>query len=161
MFALLAAMTILVVPGGLVPMAFASPSQQLTEVPQAYSLGFLDYRFTLNSSQIFPNETIKQDVLNNHTRSQYNISSLEHGLMGYQINASDVRVNVTPSSIDEARTRLDLQIYAERVNVTGSADRFYDRVELESLYGIHDRRTDLIEMHVPLDVALSYLGLFS
>ncbi len=81
--------------------------------------------------------------------------------MGHRINATDVRVNVTPARIDDSRTRLDLQIYAEHVNVTGTSDRFYDRVELESLYGIHDRRSDIIEMHVPMDVALSYLGRLS
>jgi hypothetical protein len=130
-------------------------------LPKAYFLDFLDYTFLLNSSQIFPNATIKENVLENQSRSQYNISSLEHELMGHRINATDVRVNVTPSSIDDSRTRLDLQIYAEQVNVTGASNGYYDRVELESLYGIHDKRSEVIEMHVPLDVALSYLGRLS
>ena len=130
-------------------------------LPRAHFLDFLDYTFSLNSSQIFPNATVKNSVLENQSKSQYNISSLEHELMGHRINATDVRVNVTPARIDDSRTRLDLQIYAEHVNVTGTSDRFYDRVELESLYGIHDRRSDIIEMHVPMDVALSYLGRLS
>lgn len=130
-------------------------------IPRAHFLDFIDYTFTLNSTQIFPNETLKNDILSNHTRSQYNISSLDHELMGHDINATDVRVNVTPSTIDDTRTRLDLEIYAERVNVTGSTDRFYDSVQLESIYGIHDRRSDTIEMHIPINVALSYLGSLS
>ena len=130
-------------------------------IPRAHFLDFIDYTFTLDSAQIFPNETLKNEILSNQTRSQYNISSLNHELMGHEINATDVRVNVTPSAIDDMRTRLDLEIYAERVNVTGSADRYYDKVQLESIYGIHDRRSDAIEMHIPINVALSYLGRLS
>ena len=138
-----------------------NPSTDGMILPRADFLDFLDYTFSLNSSQIFPNATVKNSVLENQSESQYNISSLEHELMGHRINATDVRVNVTPAPIDYSKTRLDLEIYAEHVNVTGASDRFYERVELESLYGIHDRRSDIIEMHVPMDIALSYLGRLS
>ncbi|HJS82173.1 MAG TPA: hypothetical protein VJ742_04985, partial [Nitrososphaera sp.] len=66
-------------------------------LPRAHFLDFLDYTFSLNSSQIFPNATVKNSVLENQSKSQYNISSLEHELMGHRINATDVRVNVTPA----------------------------------------------------------------
>jgi hypothetical protein len=78
--------------------------------------------------------------------------------MGNVINASDVRINVTSSAIDEAKTRLDLEISAEGVNVTGTNSGYYEDVKMQSIYGIHDNKTDLIEMHVPIDVALAYLG---
>ncbi len=139
------------------PNAFAY-SIPVRAAPHPLFLDFLEYGFFLNSSQIFPNETIKNEVLNSDSMTQYNISSLEHELMGNMINATDVRVNVTPSAIDETKTRLDLEISAEQVNVTGSINRYYDNVQLRPLYGIYDSKTDLIEMHVPIDVALVYLG---
>ena len=130
-------------------------------IPRAHFLDFIDYTFTLNSSQIFPNETMKNEVLENETSAQYYIPNLEHDLMGHTLNATDVKVNVTPTTIDDNRTRLDLSIHAEKVNVTGSNNGFYEKVDLDSLYGIYDRNTDMIEMHVPLDVALSYIGSLS
>lgn len=158
---IVAVTTLLLLPlGSHTAMPLASADSQAA-IPHAYFLDFLDYTFTLDSAQIFPNDTIKNDVLNNQTRVQYNISSLEHELMGHHINATDVKVNVTPSTIDENRMRLDLEIFAQHVNVTGASSRYYDRVDLESLYGIYDSRTDQIEVHIPMGVALSYLGKIS
>jgi hypothetical protein len=97
-------------------------------------------------------------VLTAQNTSQFSIPNLEHELMGNVINASDVRINVTPSAINETKTRLDLEIAAERVNVTGSNSGHYEDVQMQSIYGIHDSKTDLIEMHVPIDVVLAYLG---
>jgi len=138
-----------------------SATASIEVYPRAHFLDFIEYTFRLNSSEIFPNETLKNAILDNQSGSEYNISRIEHELMGHYINATDVRVNVTPTAIDESRTRLDLEIYAERVNVTGSSDRFYDKVDLESLYGIHDKRNEGIEIHVPMNVAFSYLGRLS
>lgn len=119
-------------------------------------LSFLEYTFDVNGTEIFPNDTIKHRIVDNYQESEYNVTKLEYDIMGYHVNASDVRVHVNPSKIDEAKTRLDLQIYAEQVKVTGSADRYYDKVDLKSIYGVYNKSTDKIEMHVPLDVALSY-----
>ena len=118
----------------------------------------LEYTFEVDGAEIFPNETIKSQITENYTESEYNTTHLEYDILGYHINASDVRIRVDPSRIDDMKTRLDLKIYAEDVEVTGSADRHYDKVDLKSLYGIYDEETDKITMHVPLDVALSYAG---
>jgi hypothetical protein len=139
------------------PNAFADPVQGQS-IPRPLFLDFLEYGFSLNSSQIFPNETIKNQVLTAQNTTQYSIPNLEHELMGNVINASDVRINVTPSAIDETKTRLDLEIAAERVNVTGTNNAYYEDVQMQSIYGIHDNKTNLIEMHIPIDVALAYLG---
>lgn len=136
-------------------LAFSLPQDV---VPKPLFLDFLEYGFSLDSTQIFPNETIKNEVLSNYTTTQYNITNLEHDLMGNTINATDVRINVTPSAMDDTKTRLDLEIYAEHVNVTGANERYFEDVQLQSIYGIYDNSTDLIEMHVPIDVALAYIG---
>ena len=117
-----------------------------------------DYTFEINGTEIFPNETIKRQITENYTESEYNTTALEYNIMGYHINASNARIHVDPSRIDDAQTRLDLQIYAEQVKVAGSADRYYDKVDLKSMYGIYDNDTDRIMMHVPFDVALSYIA---
>jgi hypothetical protein len=117
-----------------------------------------EYTFEIDGAEIFPNETIKRQITENYTESEYNTTRLEYDILGFHINASDARLHVDPSRIDDTKTRLDLQIYAEDVEVTGNADRYYDRVDLESLYGVYDENTDKVTMHVPLDVALSYIG---
>jgi hypothetical protein len=116
-----------------------------------------DYTFEINGTEIFPNETIKRQITENYTESEYNTTALEYNIIGYHVNASNAKIHVDPSRIDDAKTRLDLQIYAEQVKVDGSADRYYDRVDLKSMYGIYDKETDMVTMHVPLDVALSYI----
>ena len=117
-----------------------------------------DYTFEINGTEIFPNETIKHQITENYTESEYNTTALEYDIMGYHINASNARIHVDPSRIDDTKTRLDLQIYAEQVKVTGSADRYYDRVDLKSMYGIYDKGTDIVTMHVPLNVTFSYIA---
>ena len=129
------------------------PAFAVTLLPDLF-----DYTFEINGTEIFPNETIKRQIIENYTESEYNTTALEYNIIGYHINASNARIHVDPSRIDEAKTRLDLQIYAEQVKVDGSADRYYDRVDLKSMYGIYDKGTGMVTIHVPLGVALSYIA---
>jgi hypothetical protein len=143
----------------IVPIAGASADSASDPlIPAPLLLNFLDYTFYLNDSQIFANDTIKSQVLDNQSAAQYNIPKLEHEIFGSTVNATDVRVNVTPTIIDDDTTRLDLEIFAQEVNVTNGRNLHYENVQLQAVYGIYDKRTDLIEMHVPIDVALAYLG---
>jgi hypothetical protein len=119
-------------------------------------LSFFEYTFEVDGAEIFPNDTIKRQTVDSYQESEYNVTKLEYDIMGYHINASDVQIHVDPARVDKTKTRLDLQIYAEQVEVTGGANKYYDKVDLNSIYGIYDKSTDKIEMHVPLDVALSY-----
>jgi hypothetical protein len=79
--------------------------------------------------------------------------------MGYHINASDVKIAVDPSRVDDQRTRIDLDIRADQATVTGAngLGRSYDEIDLDSVYGVYDRTTDKITVHVPLSEALSFL----
>jgi hypothetical protein len=121
--------------------------------------GLSEYKFDIEGSQIFPNETIKNDTVNSYRQSEYNITALEYNIMGYHINASDVKIAVDPSRVDDQRTRIDLDIRADQATVTGAngLGRSYDGIDLDSVYGVYDRTTDKITVHVPLSEALSFL----
>jgi hypothetical protein len=78
--------------------------------------------------------------------------------MDHMINTSDVRIHVDPTRIDEANTRLDFQIYANNAEVTGqSLNKNYNNLEIRSAYGIYNRVTDKMIIHIPYNVALQHL----
>jgi hypothetical protein len=120
-------------------------------------LDLLEYTFDVNGSQIFPNETIKQQVIypgNNNATHVYNLTEIQYSLAGFNINASGVTIHVNSTKVDDNHTRLDLTIYAERATVNGADNlqqysRSFDKVTLRSLYGIYDKTTDKVTVHVP------------
>jgi hypothetical protein len=116
-----------------------------------------EYTFEVNGSQIFPNETIKNDIVNNYKQSEYHIPSLQYELLGHRIDATGVTIGVDPSRIDDEKTRLGLNISAEQANVTGAVNKSFGKMDLKSVYGIYDEVTDKITVHVPITEALSLL----
>jgi hypothetical protein len=78
--------------------------------------------------------------------------------MDHMINASDVQIHVDPTRIDEAKTRLDFQIYTNNAEVKGqSLNKNYNNLEIRSAYGIYNRVTDKMTFHIPYNVALQHL----
>jgi hypothetical protein len=70
--------------------------------------------------------------------------------MDHTINASDVQTHVQPAMLDDTKTRLDIQIYAATTDVTGQwMSKSYNNLEIRSLYGIYDRTTHKMVVHVP------------
>jgi hypothetical protein len=118
-----------------------------------------EYTVDLKGNQIFPNDTIKQDIVTNYKSSNYNISSLKYRLLGFDISASDIRIHVNPSKIDTIRTKIDFPlVFARDVSVTnGLINLKYGEINLGSIYGIYDKTTDKITMHIPINIALQYL----
>jgi hypothetical protein len=118
-----------------------------------------EYTLDLDGKQIFPNDTIKQDIVAKYKGADYNISNLNYKLLGFDINASDIKIHVKPSRIDQMKTRIDFPIMvANNVAVSnGSINSKYSKVNLGSIYGIYDKSTDKITMHIPTSVALQYL----
>jgi hypothetical protein len=127
------------------------------------NIGFLfldafEYTFDIDGTQIFPNDTIKHSIVTEYNPSVYNIPSLQYKIMEHMINASDVEIHVNPTRIDDAITRLDFQIYANNAEVTGqSLNKSYNNLEIKSAYGIYDRVTDKMTIHIPYSVALQHL----
>jgi len=127
------------------------------------NIGFLfldafEYTFDIDGTQIFPNDTIKHSIVTEYNPSVYNIPSLQYKIMEHMINASDVEIHVNPRRIDDAITRLDFQIYANNAEVTGqSLNKSYNNLEIKSAYGIYDRVTNKMTIHIPYSAALQQL----
>ena len=126
------------------------------------ALALLDsfvYTFDIDGAEIFPNDTIKNSIVADYNPSVYNISSLQYEIMGHTINASDVQLHVEPTRIDDTTTRLDFQIYANNAQVTGELlNNSYDNLEITSAYGIYNRATDKMTIHMPYYAALALLA---
>ena len=121
-------------------------------------LDAFEYTFDIDGAQIFPNDTVKHSIVTEYNPSVYNIPSLQYVIMEHMINASDVQIHVDPTRIDDANTRLDFQIYANNAEVTGQwLSKSYDSMEIRSAYGIYDRVTDKMTIHIQYSVALQHL----
>ena len=118
-----------------------------------------EYTFDLEGRQIFPTNNIKQDIISEYKSSEYNIDDLNYELMGFKIIASDIKMRVDPKKIDESKTRVDIPlILAKDVKVSnGPINLSYKEVNLGSVYGIHDKTTDKMTVHVPVSVAAKYI----
>ena len=118
-----------------------------------------EYTVNLDGKQVFPNDTIKQNIVTNYKSENYNIRSLNYNLLGFNIAASNIKIHVNPSRIDQTMTRVDLPIViARNASITnGSINLKYADVNLGSIYGIYNKNTNKLTMHVPISVALQYL----
>jgi hypothetical protein len=118
-----------------------------------------EYTVDLTGKQIFPNETLKQDIVSNYKSSTYNISTLRYTLLGFDITASNIKIQVKPSRLDSMRTKVDLPIMlAREVSVTNrSLNLKYNEINLGSTYGIYDKASDKMTIHIPITIALRYL----
>lgn len=122
-------------------------------------LDSFEYTFEIDGAEIFPNDTIKNSIVAEYNPSVYNISSLQYEILGHTINASEVQIHVEPTRIDDMTTRLDFQIYANNAQVTGELlNKSYDNLEITSAYGIYNRATHKMTIHMPYNAALHLLA---
>jgi hypothetical protein len=121
-----------------------------------------EYTVNLDGKQIFPNDTIKQDIVTKYKSTDYNINNLNYKILGFNINASNIKIRVNPSRIGQITTRVDFPVLlARNVTVTnGSINLKYRQVNLGSIYGIYNKGTDKMTMHIPISTALQYLPHF-
>jgi hypothetical protein len=135
-----------------------SRQENLLDHTAYFFLEAFEYTFEIDGAQIFPNDTVKHSIVTEYNPSVYNISILQYEIMEHMINASDVQIYVNPTRIDDANTRLDFQIYANNAQVTGpSLNKSYNNLEITSAYGIYNRVTDKMTIHIPYSVALQQL----
>jgi len=120
-----------------------------------------EYTVSLDGKQIFPNSTLKQNIVDKYQPSTYDIRDLKYNILGFNITAHDIKIHVNPSRIDTTKTRVDMPVMlARNVTVTnGVINLKYNRVDLGSIYGIYDKTTDKMMVHIPLAVASQYLHL--
>jgi hypothetical protein len=119
-----------------------------------------EYTFDLEGYQIFPTNNIKQDIVSEYKSSEYNIDDLGYELLGFKLRASDIKIHVDPKKIDDTETRVDIPILLARdikVSNGGLINLSYDSVDLGSVYGIYNKATDKMTVHVPLGIAAKYV----
>jgi hypothetical protein len=118
-----------------------------------------EYTFDVEGSQIFPNNNIKQNIVSEYKSSEYNIDDLNYELLGFKITASDIKIHIDPKKIDDSKIRVDIPIMlANDVKVSnGPINLSYSEVDLGSVYGIYDKTTDKMTVHVPVSVAVKYI----
>ena len=119
-----------------------------------------EYTFDLDGSQIFPNDDIKQDIISEYQSSNYNIDDLNYELLGFKITASDIKIQVDPKKIDDVKTRIDIPLLlAKDIKVSngGLINLSYKEVDLRSVYGVYDKVTNKMTVHVPVSVAAKYI----
>jgi hypothetical protein len=119
-----------------------------------------EYTFDLEGNQIFPTNKIKQDIVSEYKSSEYNIDDLNYELLSFKIKASDIKIHVDPKKIDDTETRVDIPLLlAKDIKVSngGLINLSYDAVDLGSVYGIYNKATDKMTVHVPLGIAAKYI----
>ena len=122
----------------------------------------LEYTIDINANQIFPNDTIKNIVLNKNQPVEYLIPVLKYNLLGFEIFATDIKVKTESKKIyenDKNKLRIEFPIMqAKNVKVNNEIfDLNYDNIDLSSTYTIYDSELDKFTIHIPLYVAARYL----
>ena len=120
-----------------------------------------EYTVSLDGKQILPNSTLKQNIVEKYQPSTYDIRDLKYNILGFNITAHDIKIHVNPSRIDTTKTRVDIPLMVgSNVTVTnGIINLNYNQVNLGLIYGIYDKTTDKMMVHIPLVVASKYLRL--
>jgi hypothetical protein len=120
-------------------------------------LNLFDYKFDVDASNVFPSKQVRDDVVNDHPRD-FAIDRVDRNIMGFAVSATDVRMHVNPSKIDSATTRIDLDVKAKNVAVDSNYfHKKYSQLDVNSVYGVYDSRTDKVTVHIPITTALSLL----
>ena len=122
-------------------------------------LGNFEFTVDIDANQIFPNEKIKQDIVSKYKSAEYNIANLKHELIGFKIIASDIKIHVNPTRIDQTQTKIDIPLMlAKNVKVSnGIINLDFNEIDLGSIYALYNRNTDKMTVHVPMNVAYRYL----
>jgi hypothetical protein len=88
------------------------------------------------------------------------INDLNDELLGFKITASDIKIHVDPKKIDDTKTRIDIPLLlAKDINVSngGLINLSYKEIDLGSVYGVYDKATNKMTVHVPVSVAAKYI----
>src|SRR5688500_1796329 len=110
-----------------------------------FFLDAFEYTFDIDGAQIFPNDTVKHNIVTEYNPSVYNIPSLQYKIMEHIINASDVQIHVDQTRIDGANTRLDFQIYAYNEEVTGHwISKSINIIDINFVYDIFNYNSEYI-----------------
>ena len=123
-----------------------------------------EHTVEIDADQIFPNETLKREIVSNSGQLKFTIPTLKDNLLGFNISATDIEVNASAKQITDDpdqinNTRIDFPVMlARNVNVSsGIINKNFNNIDLSSTYMIYDPMTDKFTFHVPIVVAAKYL----
>jgi hypothetical protein len=124
-----------------------------------------EHQVEIDANQIFANETLKREIINKSGSFEFTIPSLNYSLLGFNISASDVKVNANAkqvmddSGVQSNKTRIDFPVMLARsVNVSNDMiSQKYENVDLSSIYAFYDPETDKFTFHIPYEIAARYL----
>jgi hypothetical protein len=118
----------------------------------------------IDADQIFPNETLKREIVSDSGPLKFTMPTLKYSLLGFTISATDIEVNASAKQITDDtdqinNTRIDFPVMlARNVNVSnGIINKNFNNVDLSSIYTIYDPKTDKFKFHVPFGIAAKYL----
>ena len=124
-----------------------------------------EHQIDIDAKQIFPNETLKREIISKSGPSEFTMPYLNYNLLGFNISATDIRVKANSTQISDGgsdqskKTRIDFPVMlANNVNVSNKAtSQSFHNVDLSSIYAIYDPKTDKFTFHVPFSIAAKYL----
>ena len=123
-----------------------------------------EHTVEIDANQIFPNETLKREIVSDSGPLKFTMPTLKYNLLGFNISATDIEVNASAKQITDDpdqinNTRIDFPVMlARNVNVSnGIINKNFNNVDLSSTYMIYDPMTDKFTFHVPFSIAAKYL----
>jgi len=124
-----------------------------------------EHQVEIEANQLFPNETLKREIISKSGSFEFTIPNLNYSLLGFNISAYDVKVNANAKQVmDDSggqsnKTRIDFPVMLARsVNVSNEMiSQKYENVDLSSIYAFYDPETDKFTFHVPYEIAARYL----
>ena len=125
-----------------------------------------EHQIEIDAKQIFPNETLKREIISKSGPSEFTMPYLKYNLLGFNISATDIRVKTNATQISggcesdqNKKTRIDFPVMlANNVNVSNKAtSQSFRNVDLSSIYAIYDPKTDKFTFHLPYSIAAKYL----
>lgn len=120
-----------------------------------------EHQIEIDANQIFPNESLKRQMIDNSTSLEFTMPVLHYNILGFNVSASNIEVNATSNKVidDGNKIRIDFPVMlAKKVNVSNEiTNQNFSDVDLSSTYAIYDPKTDKFIFHIPFEVAAKYL----
>ena len=123
-----------------------------------------EHRIEIDAKQIFPNETLKSEIISKVGPSEFTMPYLKYNLLGFNISATDIEVKANAKQLGDnsdqnKKIRIDFPVMlARNVNVSNEVtNQSYHNIDLSSIYAIYDPETDKFTFHVPFSIAAKYL----
>jgi hypothetical protein len=123
-----------------------------------------EHSVEIDADQIFPNDTLKHEIISKPGSSEFEMPTLEYNLLGFNISATDIEVVASAKKITDdidqrQKIRIDFPVmFSRNVNVTNEITKqSFKDVDLSSIYAIYDPTTDKFKFQIPFDIAARYL----